>query len=132
MNIVLSLLVIAFLTFILNVLIRQSYNFIFMFFKKPIMWAVFMGLLSFICFFIGSQFNNLFDIIWWSVLLAFVVNIPPKLNKKLEKETSIVVNEVYKELGIEKGRLKYRIGLAAYLLGGILGWFIFYGELIRS
>jgi hypothetical protein len=103
-----------------------------MFFKKPIMWAVFMGLLSFICFFIGSQFNNLFDIIWWSVLLAFVVNIPPKLNKKLEKETSIVVNEVYKELGIEKGRLKYRIGLAAYLLGGILGWFIFYGELIRS
>ena len=127
----LSLVAITFFTFILSILIRQSYNFIFMFFKKPILWAVSMGLISFVYFFVGSRFDNSFDVVWWSTLLAFIVNMPIRLNNKSKKGADIVVDEVYREWGIRKGKLKYRIGLASYLVGGILGWVMFYGEIVK-
>lgn len=131
MSMLLSLIAIAFFTFVLSILIRQSYNFIFMFFKKPILWAVSMGLVSFVYFFVGSRFNNSFDVVWWSMLLAFIVNMPIRLNNKSKKGADIVVDEVYGEWGIRKGKLQYRIGLASYLVGGILGWVIFYGEIVK-
>lgn len=135
MSIILTILVIAFFTFVLNILIIQSNNFIFMVFKKPIVWIVFMGVLSFLYFFIGSRFDNSFNIIWWSALLAFIVNIPPKAKKSGiidQKEKNKIVDEMYSEMGIKKGKLKYRIGLAAYLIGGILGWVIFYSQVVTT
>ncbi len=129
------ILAIVFFTFVLNILIIQSNNFIFMAFKKPAIWIVFMGLLSFLFFFIGSRFDNSFNIIWWSALLAFVVNIPPKTKKSdvlNQKEKNKIVDDMYDEIGIKKGRLKYRIGLTAYLVGGILGWIIFYSQVITT
>ena len=135
MSIILIVLAIVFFTFVLNILIIQSNNFIFIVFKKPAIWIIFMGLLSFLFFFIGSRFDNSFNIIWWSALLAFIVNIPPKTKKSDtldQKEKNKIVDEMYKEMGIKKGRLKYRIGLTAYLVGGILGWIIFYGQVITT
>ena len=129
------ILAIVFFTFVLNILIIQSNNFIFVAFKKPAIWIVFMGLLSFLFFFIGSRFDNSFNIIWWSALLAFVVNIPPKTKKSDaldQKEKNKIVDEMYDEIGIKKGRLKYRIGLTAYLIGGILGWIIFYSQIVTT
>lgn len=133
MNILLTILAVAFFTFILNIIIIQSNNFIFMVFRKPVFWIVFMGLLSFLYFFIGSRFENSFNIIWWSALLAFVVNIPPKTSKRDgmdQKEKNKIVDETYQEMGIKSGRLKYRIGLLAYVIGGTLGWVLFYGRVI--
>jgi hypothetical protein len=133
MSIILTILAIAFLTFVLNILIIQSNNFIFMVFRKPMVWIVFMGVLSFLYFFIGSRFDNSFNIIWWSALLAFIVNIPPKAKKGEtidQKGKNKIVDEMYGEMGIKNGRLKYRIGLAAYLIGGILGWVIFYSQIV--
>jgi len=71
-------------------------------------------------------------VIWWSALLAFIVNIPPKANKGLvdQKEKDKIVNGMYNEMGIKRGELKYRIGLAAYLIGGISGWIMFYGKVV--
>lgn len=135
MSIILIILAIVFFTFVLNILIIQSNNFIFMVFKKPIVWIIFMGLLSFLFFFIGSRFDNSFNIIWWSALLALIVNIPPKTKKGDtldQKEKNKIVDEMYNEMGIKKGRLKYRIGLIAYLVGGILGWVIFYGQVVTT
>ena len=133
MSIILIILAIAFLIFVLNILIIQSYNFIFMVFKKPTVWIIFMGLLSFLYFFIGSKFDNSFNIIWWSALLAFIVNIPPKAKKDdtlNQKGKNKIVDEMYNKMGIKKGRLKYRIGLTVYLICGILGWIIFYSQVI--
>ncbi|MBD3245139.1 MAG: hypothetical protein GF335_04050 [Candidatus Moranbacteria bacterium] len=73
-------------------------------------WVAFMGLLSFLYFFIGSRFDNSFNIIWWSALLAFIVNIPPKAKKGDaaidQKEKNKIVDEMYSEMGIKKGILK--------------------------
>jgi len=135
MNLILTILVVIFFTLVLSVLIIQSYNFIFIVFKKPLAWIAFMGLLSFIYFFIGSRIHNSFNIIWWSALLAFIVNVPPKAKKGEafnQEEKNKIVDDMYDEMEIKKGRLKYRIGLIAYLLGGILGWVLFYGQLVTT
>lgn len=134
MSIILTIFLIAVLTFILNILIIQSNNFIFMVFRKPIVWMAFMGVLSFIYFFIGSNFENSFNIIWWSALLAFIINIPPKANKDEaldQEEKNKIIDNMYNEMGIKKGRLKYKLGLMAYLIGGILGWIIFYSQIVQ-
>lgn len=135
MSIILTILAVVFFTFVLNILIIQSNNFIFMVFKKPTVWIIFMGLLSFFYFFIGSRFDNSFNIVWWSALLAFIMNIPPKTKKGGmldQKEKSKIIDEMYNEIGIKKGKLKYRIGLTAYLIGGILGWVIFYSQIVTT
>lgn len=133
MSIIFTLLAIAFLTFVLNIIIIQSNNFIFMVFRKPAAWIVFMGLLSFIYFFIGSKFDNSFNIVWWSALLAFILQIPPKMKKGSvinEGGKNIIVDDMYSELGIKNGRLKYRIGLTFYVIGGVLGWVVFYSQIV--
>ena len=135
MSIIITLLAVAFFTAVLNILIIQSNNFIFMWFKRPISWIFFMGFLSFFYFSIGSQFENSFNIIWWSAFLAFLLNIPPKARKEdamNQDEKNKLVDEMYKDMGIKKGRLKYRLGLALYIIGGILGWVIFYGEIVST
>jgi len=133
MSIVLTILAIAFFTFVLNMLIKQSNNFIFIFFKKPTVWIAFMGLIIFLYFFVGSKFDNSFNIIWWSALLAFIVNIPPQAKKDEtidQEEKNKIVDEMYNEMGIKNGKLKYRLGLASYVIGGILGWVLFYSKIV--
>ncbi len=133
MDIILSVLAIVVLAFILNILIIQSNNFIFMVFNKPSLWIVFMGLLSFIHFFIGSNFKNSFNIVWLSALLAFIVNIPPKGQRGdaiTKQENKQMVDKIYNDMGIKRGRLKYRVGMIGYLIGGGLGWLLFYSERI--
>lgn len=133
MSLILTLLTVAALTFVLNILIIQSNNFIFMVFRKPAFWMVFMGLFSFIYFFIGSQFENSFNIVWWSAFLAFLLNTPPKTRKDGDidqNERNQLVDEMYEDMGIAKGRLKYRFGLAAYAIGGLLGWILFYSQTV--
>jgi hypothetical protein len=85
--------------------------------------------LSFIYFFIGSMFNNSFNIIWWSALLAFIISKPNILHrtniiKKGEKDH--IVDEIYNTMGIKNGNLKHKIGIMTYLTGGVLGWILFY------
>src|SRR3989344_9281656 len=133
MSILLTLLAIAFFTFVLNIIMIQSNNFIFMVFRKPIGWIIFMGLLSFMYFFVGSKFDNSFNIVWWTALLAFILQIPPNMKKGsmiTEREKNKMADDMYTELGIKNGRLKYRIGLTFYVIGGVLGWMVFYSQVV--
>jgi hypothetical protein len=41
------------------------------------------------------------------------------------------VDESFNEIGIKYGRLKYRFGLIAYVLGGIIGWILFYAKIVH-
>jgi hypothetical protein len=65
-----------------------------------------------------------------SALLAFFVNIPPKVKVSDKKEINDIINKMYDEMGIRKGRLKYRLGLISYLVGGILGYILFYSKVV--
>lgn|GEM_PF-1239643 len=132
-DIIFTILIILVLTFSLKVVIGQSNNFIFIIAKKPWLWIILMGLLPMLYFFIGSKFDNSFNVIWWSALLAFISSIPPKIDADAvvnQKEMHDLVDIMYKEMGILRGRLKYRLGLTAYLIGAIVGWILFYGEIV--
>lgn len=131
MSILLILLAIAFFAFVLNIVIIQSNNFIFLVFRKPVVWVVFMGALSFVYFFIGSKIGNSFNVVWLSAFIAFILQLPSRIKKGsmiTGPENNKMIDDMYNELGIKNGRLKYRIGLACYLIGGVLGWFLFYGQ----
>jgi len=128
MFILYSILLFLISVFLLNIIITLSNNVIFLFFRKPLIWIVFMGLLSFLWFFMGSSFNNSFDIVWWSAFIVFLLNIPPN-NKDMyiaPAEISKIIDDMYIEMGIKNGRLKYRLGLIAFVVGGIVGWYMFY------
>jgi hypothetical protein len=65
--------------------------------------------------------------------LAFVLQLPPALKKGdviSEQEKHKFVDDMYREIGIEKGRLKYKIGLIFYLVGGTLGWILSYIQIV--
>jgi hypothetical protein len=99
-----------------------------MIYHRPLLWVIFMGALSFMTFALGSFFDNSLNVVWPSVFIAFLLNVPPKKNK----ETKIAVEEVYNEWGIKHGTLKYRIGLFAYIFGAIAGWVVFYGKIVNQ
>jgi hypothetical protein len=121
------------LAIVLHIIIIQSDNIIFILLKKPRVWIIFMGVLSFSYFFVGSLFENSFNVIWWSALFALLKNIPPQVKKDSfmsKEEINKIVDENYREMGIKGGRLKYKLGLVLYSLGFILGWLTFYSDVL--
>jgi hypothetical protein len=116
------------LTAILNILIIQSNNFLFMIFKRPFWWMLFMEMLSFITFLIGSRFENSFNVVWLSSFFALLLNIPRRKSKNMRT----AIDEVYSEIGVKHGRIKYWMGLASYIFGGVIGWVLFYGRIVQQ
>jgi len=117
-------------TGILTVICKWSYNIIFMALKKPSLWSFLMLIINFLFFLVGSKIQNSFNAVWWSSALTFFAILPPQKNKENKAEINSTVDAMYEAMGIKKGRLKYRIGLAMFIIGGLAGWLIFYGEII--
>ncbi len=133
MSIIITIIGIIFFAVVLNIVIIQSNNFIFMILRRPYIWIVFMGVLGFLYFFVGSLFSNSFEVVWWSALIAFLMNIPPSVKKDIGIDKKMMkkwINETYEELGITHGSLKYNFGLAAYVTGCVIGWVIFFGKIV--
>jgi len=91
-----------------------------------------MFVLNFLFFLIGSKIQDSFNVVWWSSALSFFAQLPPKKNNEDKSNVSQVVNELYEEMGIKNGQLKYRLGLAVFVIGGIIGWVAFYGEIVTN
>jgi hypothetical protein len=63
--------------------------------------------------------------------LALLANIPRAIQRADErKEIAELEDQVYSEWGITSGRLKYRLGLAAFAVGSLIGWLVMYTELV--
>lgn len=122
--------VIAF-TGLLTMICKQAYNLIFFLNRKPNLWILLMFVIGFLFFMISSEIQDSFNAIWLSAALTFFTLIPPKKDKSLEVEINGVTDDVFSEMGIKKGRLKYRIGLSAYIAGCLLGWIAFYGSFYK-
>ena len=61
-----------------------------------------------------------------SVITYFAIT-PPK--KSFADHN--LINEIYTDMGIEKGALKSKIGRIAYILGGLMGWLIAYAKVVN-
>lgn len=126
MALVWTILLVVIFTFLLKALISQSYNWLFMMFGRPWLWIAFMGLLSFIFFWSGSGFPDPTTVLLWSWILSGLSMLPPRSKMFSPEEVREIADKAYAEAGINAGRLKYRLGLWAYFIGGLVGYLVFY------
>lgn len=129
MNIIWLIVKFIIYTYVLAVLYRQSYNFLFFLARRPITWIGFVGLL-------GISNMVLAYLLGWdprlvsaAVITAFLFNIapsPPVGHTKEEMRS--MVNEIYIELGLPHGRLQSKIGLAVFGLCSLGSYILFFTE----
>ena len=128
MDIALTLIGIVVLGFALNLIFKQSYNFVFFLAKKPLLWICFVTVLSglfwFICGFYGLSVSSAA----WATTMAVFMNFPPRSTS----EAKALANEMYAEMGLNHGALLYRVGLAGFVIAALAGWVIFYGQTCNS
>ena len=118
--------------FILNVTIRQTYNFIFLYARRPKLWIVAMALISTSAWTVSGAMGWGVSIPAWASTMAFLINLPPSSNKKGSHEAQRrIADNIYKEIGIDNGTRLYRIGLYTFFIFSILSWGLIYGEFVR-
>jgi hypothetical protein len=116
--------------FILNVLFRQTYNFIFVLAKRPAVWIVVVALLGVAN--MGLAYALSWDprLVSAATLTAIILNIAPPVPKGLSKtEFRATVDAVYEGWGITHGRLKSRLGLISFATFSLGAYVFFFGEI---
>jgi len=128
MDIALSIIGILVLGFVLNVMFKQSYNFVFFLAKKPLLWVCLVTALSGLFWFISGFSGLSVSSAAWATTMAVFMNLPPSSTS----DAKALANEMYAEMGIKHGALLYRIGLAGFVVSALVGWVIFYGQSCNS
>lgn len=125
MALVVFILKLAAYAFCLSVLIRQSYNLVFVMLRKPAVWIGIMAIIGFAHFSAAGWIGASVSLPFWATTLALAFNIPPRAKDEAGK----TVDELYLVWGITRGKLKYRIGLFAMAIASLAGWVLAYGTL---
>jgi hypothetical protein len=129
MYIVWILIKIAVQTYLLKVLLAQTYNVIFMIAARPIIWAVVAALLG--AGYVVLAFELSWDpgIVSWVVIAVTMLSWPPAASNAISKqEMARFAEEVYAELGIARGRLKYRLGVLGFALFSGMAYILVFGQ----
>jgi hypothetical protein len=116
-----SILEVAIFSFLLSVLYRQSYNLLFFYLKKPLLWILFVGFLPILWFSLGVIFHLSPTVVWWSSIIALGLNITPQNNlaKKEMREFADEFTEVPNSIQ------KSRYGRICFAIGIAVGWILF-------
>lgn len=128
MDIVLNIIGILALGFFVNVVLKQTYNFVFFMGKKPLLWVLVVAAVSVLLWFVCALLGWSVSIPAWAATIAFFMNIPPRSNSESKAQAS----EMYSELGLKHGAILYRVGLGGFVVASIAGWVIFYGQSCNS
>jgi len=121
------------LGFVINVILKQTYNFIFFIGQKPVAWILVVAATSIAIWGVSAAFSWDVNIPAWSSTIAFFMNLPPEHKNRDGKESrNQMVDEFYTGIGIKNGRLLYRFGLAIFVFSGIASWLLFYGEICHE
>lgn len=129
MDIMLTVGAVLILGFILNVILKQTYNLIFFIGRKPILWITCISIVSLAIWALASTFDWSVSIPAWACTIALIMNWPPSQKTQDTQITaSAIADEMYREMGIPKGRLLYRIGLVSFIITSVASWILFYGE----
>jgi hypothetical protein len=126
---VLTIVGIVVLGFIINIALKQSYNFLFIMFKKPLLWIVTIAVVAIAVWSISAAFKWGVSVPALACTIALFMNFPPRQKSANDKRTvQAMADELYSEMGIKHGRLLHRIGLAGFVLSCLLSWIALYGE----
>ncbi len=119
---------IVLLSLVINILIKQSYNFVFMAARQPGVWIVIMGVIAIAVWGLASKAGWSINTPAWASTVALLLNLPPSQKSAAERNAiSAIVDDIYSDLGIPRGRLLYRIGLATFAIVSVGGYFFGYG-----
>lgn len=103
-----------------------SLMYIFIFKKSPILWIIFMFLLSFImfliCHFLELKFYNLF---WPILYISFFQFIRPESGLNL-MDNILFSKSNFNEIDEKNGWIKKITGNLMFILGSCLGYYLFY------
>ena len=129
MSVVWLIVKIAFYTFILSVLFRQTYNFLFVLAKRPAIWIGVVALLGVANMALASALSWDPRLVSAATLFAIILNIDPSVPKGISKtEFRATVDTVYEGWGITHGRLKDKLGLIAFTVFSLAAYAVFFGE----
>ena len=126
---ILMLMGILVLSFIVNFLLKQSYNFLFFLLRKPWLWIVAVLITAISFWSLSSVLGWSASVPTWACALAFMMNLPSYDTDSEKQAAYEAADAIYTELGIRSGRLLYRTGLAAFVLASMGSWVVFYSEL---
>ncbi|MET4841924.1 hypothetical protein [Bradyrhizobium japonicum] len=117
MYVISILLKIAAQTYLLKVLLGQTYNFFFFIAAQPILWVIVAAMLGASYVALASALSWDPRIISWVIIAVTILMWPPsRPNGYSKEEIAQFVEEFYGEIGIGRGRLKYRLGVLAFAL----------------
>jgi hypothetical protein len=125
---VLNIIGILALGFFVNVVLKQTYNFIFYMCRKPLLWVLVAAAVSGLLWFVSALLNWSVSIPAWAATIAFFMNIPPRSTT----ESKAQANEIYAEMGLKHGSLLYKVGLGGFVVSSIASGVIFYGQSCSS
>jgi hypothetical protein len=129
MSTVLLIVGIVFLGFIVNVTLKQSYNFIFIIGKKPLLWIATMAIVAIVVWYVSAAAKLGVSVPAWASLIALFMNLPPRQKSTVEKQAiQAMTDEVYAEMGIKHGRIFHRVGLVVFAFVCLASWFVLYAE----
>ncbi len=130
MSTVLTIVGIVVLGFIVNIVLKQSYNFLFILSKKPLLWIATIAVVAIVIWSVSAAFKCGVSIPAWVCAIALLMNLPPRQKSADDKRAvQAMADEIYSEIGIKHGRLLHRMGLAAFVLACLISWATLYGEI---
>jgi len=133
MDTVIVIIGIGALALLVNVLLKKSYNFIFLVGRKPILWAMSVAVIGIAVWTISAAAGWSVTVPAWASAIALVMNLPPSQGDSEEKQAiQSSVDEIYAEMGVPNGRTLYRAGLAMFFVACIGSWVVLYGEVCTS
>lgn len=128
MEIALNIVGILVLGFLVNVVLKQTYNFVFFMGKKPLLWVLIVTVVSALLWFFCALLGWSVSIPAGVATIAFFMNIPPSSTI----ESKAQAQEMRSEMGLKHGALLYRVGLGGFAAASVAGWVIFYGQSCNS
>jgi hypothetical protein len=120
----------ALYTVILKVLFAQTFNFIFMLAKRPSVWIGLVALLGVANMALAYALSWDPRLVSFASLTAVILSIPKRLLSKSELRAA--ADEAYQEWGIAHWRLKYRLGLIAFLVSSLAAYVLLFSEICTS
>lgn len=129
MNTILAIIGIIVLGFIVNVVLKQSYNFLFFLSGKPFWWMATVGFVAIAVWSISAVIGWDVSVPAWACSIALLMNLPPgQKNAEEKRAVQNLADEMYSEMGIRHGRLLHRLGLVIFVVACLVSWVVFYGE----